>query len=149
MDINDVVFMTKEEALREIRRVVDDRYRHNSLEINYHNALREIIRLNEVAQLLRTGVEELENELARMREEAGQKIDSLHEVIEMLKEEGSRLREQVRWREIGEEQPGEGEEIITIDDNLSANLICFFAKEKEHWIELGIRWMPLPQPPEE
>ena len=75
-------------------------------------------------------------------------FSSCREIIR-LNEELTRLREQVRWREIGEEQPGEGEEIITIDDNLSANLICFFAKEKEHWIELGIRWMPLPQPPEE
>ena len=47
------------------------------------SSCREIIRLNE--------------ELAHLREEAGQKIDSLHEVIEMLKEEGSRLREQARW----------------------------------------------------
>ena len=78
----------------------------------------------------------------------GTVYDACMEIIR-LNEELTRLREQVRWREIGEEQPGEGEEIITIDDNLSANLICFFAKEKEHWIELGIRWMPLPQPPEE
>ena len=95
---------------------------------------------------------ELVEELARLRG-AYKGLEKVHEEVVsdvvLLKATIDSLREQVRWREIGEEQPGEGEEIITIDDNLSANLICFFAKEKEHWIELGIRWMPLPQPPEE
>jgi len=108
--------------------------------------------LDEAKVALRSRVEELENELARLRG-AYKGLEKVHEEVVsnvvLLKATIDSLREQVRWREIGEEQPGEGEEIITIDDNLSANLICFFAKEKEHWIELGIRWMPLPQPPEE
>ena len=104
---------------------------------------------------LRSRVEELEKELDRVRRQAEHTLTEYYESqkddFENMNAEIARLREQVRYRGIGEEQPGEGEEIITIDDNLSANLICYFSEEKEHWINQGVRWIPvpLPQPPED
>jgi len=76
-------------------------------------------------------------------------IVMLLDYINRLNFENAVLREQVRYRGIAEEQPGDGEEIITIDDNLSANIICYFAKSKDYWIEQGIRWIPIPESAEE
>ena len=105
----------------------------------------EIIRLNEEnARLCKQN-----KLLRRVREYWRNRSDEQVDNYVGLLGESYKLREQVRYRGIGEEQPSEGEEIITIDDNLSANLICYFSEEKEHWINQGVRWMPLPQPPEE
>ena len=112
-----------------------------------YDACMEIILLNEELTRLR----EQNKLLRRVREYWQNRFDQrVDDYVELLGE-SYKLREQVRYRGIGEEQPSEGEEIITIDDNLSANLICYFSEEKEHWINQGVRWIPvpLPQPPED
>ena len=79
-------------------------------------------------------------------------IATLRSHVEELEREIARLREQVRWRKYPEEKPGELTEVFAWDKDIDSIVLEYYA----NWEDTGYRfedlhityWMPLPEPPE-